>query len=364
VSAELGDYERRLRRAGLPLLIEDYSAREDVFNRAIPFLALVFLAELGSASNLEWSLWANVAAVLVGLVVLLAPIAALNVHRGRRWYALPERVGYTELAIFVLVPPLLPLIGGGQVGSAALTIVGNVLLLVLVYVVVGYGLLSILRWAVTRVFGQLASALTMLARAIPLLLFFALVLFINAEMWQVFGGIDDGDLIGVIALFVGLGCVFLVVRLPGEVRHLEDAEHVEPRLSRRQRLNVGLVMFVSYALQTLIVSLAVAVFFVLFGLLTISDAVTQAWIGTDGDAVWTIGGATITAELLRVSAAIAAFSGLYYSIAVLTDATYRTEFLGDFERSMRQTFALRAEYLGAFRRRPAGDHQVVEQSGG
>jgi hypothetical protein len=82
VSAELGDYERRLRRAGLPLLIEDYSAREDVFNRAIPFLALVFLAELGSASNLEWSLWANVAAVLVGLVVLLAPIAALNVHRG------------------------------------------------------------------------------------------------------------------------------------------------------------------------------------------------------------------------------------------------------------------------------------------
>jgi hypothetical protein len=347
VTTQLRDYERQLRRAGLPLLIEDYSAREDIYNRAIPFLALVFLAELASASNLEWSLAANVAALTLGLVVLLAPIAALNVHRGQHWYALPQRVGYVELAIFVVVPPVLPLLGGGQVGSAAATLGGNLLLLVGIYVVVGYGVLSILRWAMTRVFGQLASALTMLARAIPLLLFFALVLFINTEMWQVFGNIDDGDLIGVIVLFVALGCVFLVARLPGEVRHLEEGERVEPRLTRRQRLNVGLVMFVSYALQTLIVALAVAIFFVLFGLLTISDAVTQAWIGTDGDAVWTIGGATITAELLRVSAAIAAFSGLYYSIAVLTDATYRTEFLGEFEQSLRKTFAVRAEYLAA-----------------
>ena len=360
MTVDVQDYERRLRRAGLPLLIEDYSAQEDIFNRAIPFLALVFLAELGSASNLEWSLWANVAAMLGGLVILLAPIAALNVHRGQRSYALPRRLGYPELAIFVVVPPLLPLIGGGQVGSAAATLVGNLLLLGLIYVVVGYGVPSILRWAVVRVFGQLASALTMLARAIPLLLFFALVLFINTEMWQVFGGIDDGDLIGVIALFVGLGCVFLVVRLPWEVRYLEEGEHVEPRLTRRQRLNVGLVMFVSYALQTLIVSLAVAIFFVLFGLLTISPDVTQQWIGTDGDAVWTIGGTAITAELLRVSAAIASFSGLYYSISVLTDATYRTEFLGEFEQSLRQTFALRAEYLAVLDGRVAGDHQVVE----
>jgi hypothetical protein len=343
--ADVRDYEARLRKAGLPLLIEDYSAREDVFNRAIPFLALVFLAELGSASNFEWSLLANVAAIVIGLVVLLTPIAVLNVHRGRRWFALPQRVGYVELAIFVLVPPLLPLLGGGQLGSAAVTALGNLALLAVIYAVVGYGILSILRWAITRVFGQLASAGTMLARAIPLLLFFALVLFINTEMWQVFGDIGDGDLIGVIGLFVGLGCVFLCVRLPGEVRSLEEGEHVEPRLTLRQRINVGLVIFVSYALQTLIVALAVGAFFVAFGLLTISDHVMQAWLSTDGDAVWTVFGVTITAELLRVSAAIAAFSGLYYAISVLTDATYRTEFLGEFERSLRQTLSLRAEYL-------------------
>jgi hypothetical protein len=38
---ELAAYERRLRRAGLPLLIEDYSAYEDIFTRAVPLLSLV-----------------------------------------------------------------------------------------------------------------------------------------------------------------------------------------------------------------------------------------------------------------------------------------------------------------------------------
>ena len=55
----------------------------------------------------------------------------------------------------------------------------------------------------------------------------------------------------------------------------------------------------------------------------------------------------ITVELLRVSAAIASFSGLYYAIAVLTDSTYREEFLGEVSESMRGTFRLRAQYLAA-----------------
>ena len=37
----------------------------------------------------------------------------------------------------------------------------------------------------------------------------------------------------------------------------------------------------------------------------------------------------ITEALLRVSAGIGAFAGLYYSIAVLTDSTYREEFLDE-----------------------------------
>ena len=50
-------------------------------------------------------------------------------------------------------------------------------------------------------------------------------------------------------------------------------------------------------------------------------------------------------ELLRVSGAIAAFGGVYYAIAVLTDSTYREEFLEDIVGELRETFRLRTEYL-------------------
>ena len=45
------------------------------------------------------------------------------------------------------------------------------------------------------------------------------------------------------------------------------------------------------------------------------------------------------------SGAIAAFGGVYYAIAVLTDSTYREEFLEDIVGELRETFALRTEYL-------------------
>src|SRR3954454_8615557 len=67
----LATYERRFRRAGLPLFIEDYSAAGDVFTRAAPLLTLVFIAEMLGAISLDWSLAANIAAAVGGLAILL-----------------------------------------------------------------------------------------------------------------------------------------------------------------------------------------------------------------------------------------------------------------------------------------------------
>ena len=68
---ELTEYERSFRRAGLPLLIENYSAREDVFTRALPLLGLMFVLEIFNGINLEWSWIANVAAIVVSIGILL-----------------------------------------------------------------------------------------------------------------------------------------------------------------------------------------------------------------------------------------------------------------------------------------------------
>jgi hypothetical protein len=346
---ELARYERRFRRAGLPLFIADYSAYEDVFTRAVPLLGLVFVAQVLGAADLDWSLWANLAAVLGGLAILLAGVALVNRRRGRPAFAVPERVGRPELAAFVLVPALLPLVFGGQVVSALVTALGNLALLLAVYLVVGLGVLAIVRWAVRRLLGQLAASLDLLSRAVPLLLVFALVLFVNTEMWQVFSGVPDAFLALVAALVVATGSAFLAVRLPREVAALEREVSPGAPLRRRERFNVGLVMFVSQGLQVLLVSAAVGGFFVAFGALAIGPGVLESWIGGTGDQVVAVGlfgeEARVTVELLEVSGGLAAFSGLYYAIAVLTDSVYRAEFLEELESTMRDTFRARAEYL-------------------
>ena len=349
---ELDAYERRFRRAGLPLFIEDYTATEDVFTRAAPFLALVFVVEVLGAINLDWSLGANVGAALGGLAMLLGAFGLLNLARGRRFLQVPERVGRAELAGFVFVPAALPIVFGGQVTSAIVTAAVNAVLVGVFWLGFGFAVLSIVRWAATRVFQELAVSLSSLSRAVPLLLLFAIVLFVNTEMWQVFASVPGAFLALIAALLVLLGTVFLVARLPREVRLLEEeAGRGGPPLSRAQRVNVGLVMFVSQALQVLVVSAGVGAFFVAFGALAIGADVREAWIGSDGQSVLAFDlfgeRVDVTEELLRVAGGIAAVSGLYYAIAVLTDATYREEFLDELTGDMRATFEARAEYLRA-----------------
>jgi hypothetical protein len=91
--AELADYERRFRRAGLPLFIEDWSAHEDVWTRAAPLLTLVLLIELLGATQLDWSLLANVGAAVGGLVILVGVFGVINRLRGRPFFSLPRNVG-------------------------------------------------------------------------------------------------------------------------------------------------------------------------------------------------------------------------------------------------------------------------------
>jgi hypothetical protein len=225
----------------------------------------------------------------------------------------------------------------------------NLLLLALIYGVVGYGLVAIVRWAIGRFLSQLVSSLTLLTRAVPLLMIFSVVLFLTTEVWEVFADASWLVLTLLGVIFVGLGTLFLAARLPREVRTLEREAHETVELDRRQRLNVGLVVFISQALQVLFVALAVGVFFVVFGLLAIDADVLSSWIGSSGHVLvsFDLGGdeLELTEELLRVSGAIAAFTGLYFAIAMLTDSTYREEFLDGLTVEMRDVFKARTEYL-------------------
>ena len=58
----------------------------------------------------------------------------------------------------------------------------------------------------------LGASLTLLVRALPLLLFFSLVTFFTNEYWQLFGEASDVTFYAAAGLFALITAVFLIVR--------------------------------------------------------------------------------------------------------------------------------------------------------
>jgi hypothetical protein len=344
------ELERSFRAAGLPTFISGYSARQ-AFARALPLLTLVFVIEILNALNFDFGFWTNVGFLAGGIAISLGILGLLNVVRGQRLLAVPGRIGLPEMIVFVLVPSVLPLIFGGQQTSAAVTVVANTALLGLVYLVLGFGAVSILGWAVRRFVTLFTASLTVLVRALSLLLFFLLVVFFTTETWQIWTVPPRPKFVAAAGLFVLLAAGFLLLRLPGSVRGLaREADLRGCPLNKPQRVNVGLVVFLSQFLQVVFVASAVWLFFVVFGSLLVSVGVRELWLGTPGteflrvpffeDTV-----IVITEELLRVATGMASFAALYYAVATQLDEAYRDEVVERIAEQMKGTFARRAEYL-------------------
>jgi hypothetical protein len=348
-SAELERYEQRFRRAGLPLFIEDFSPTHDIFTRATPLLVLVFLAEMLGATSLDWHWWQNLLAALGGLIALVAGFGLLNRLRGRPFWSLPTRFGIPELAVFVLLPALLPVVTQEQVRQFFGIAAGNLLLVGLVYAVVGYGLVGTTLWGLRRLAGELANSVASLVRALPLLLIFSLVLFITADTWQVFAGMPVAFLALLAAGFAVLSNLFLMLRLPRELEAIEREVSSGPPLRRVQRMNLSLSLVIRQWMQVLVVSTGVGLFFVAFGMLAISDHIYQQWGIDHGSWSHTVlvleHPVVISSSLVKVAVGIATFTGLYYSIALLTDATYRADFLESLTTELRELFSARTEYV-------------------
>lgn len=374
--------ERWFTKRGIPHFIDDYRASEDVFTRALPVLGLVFVLEIFGAANLEWGWAANLAAIVAAVAGIVAVWALVNRARGERWSKLPERVGPAELAVFVLVPTALPLVFGGQVGSALASFVGNLVLLAIVYLVTSYGLVPLTRWALGESKREIGTVLGLFGRALPLLLLFSVALFINTEVWMVSASLSVPLFWVTIAFFVLVGTGFLLIRLPSELGRLReqlagpelavacegtpmaataaalvDAGDVAPvPLTRRQQGNVLLVLLFSQGVQVVLVTLAMAAFFFTFGLVAIRPPVVAAWLGdieTQVLASWEIGGQPfeITRALINVAGFLGALSGFYFTVYVITDSTYRAEFFSEILDEVRQSLAVRNAYLALISRR-------------
>jgi hypothetical protein len=365
--------ERWLVHRGLPHLIDHYSATTDVFTRAAPFLTFVFVAEMFLTFEEDRSGAAEFLPFLGGLVVLFGAAALVNRLRGRRLLPRPDRVGAPELALFVLGPPLLPVIfTNNRLVDGGSTVIGNLAILGVAYVVTSYGLVPMTRWATGQMFRQLGDLADLMARSLPLLLLFSAFLFLNAEIWQVANDFEAPFFWFVMALLAVVGTAFLVYRLPSEVagvREFGSWAEIEPlvkdspveglprpegpvpdaSLGKAARVNVGLVLVFSQAVQILSVALIIGVFYVLFGLFTVREETIVQWTTDTPDVIATLNWfghrVVLTWELVRVAGFIAAFSALQFTVSAVTDTAYRKEFFEDTMGEIRESLAVRLVYL-------------------
>jgi hypothetical protein len=374
MGARLKDVEVWFVRRGVPHFIDDYAATTDIWTRSTPLLIVAYFAGGLHALDLaNYTFRENVLATCVVLGVLVGAWAATNLARRRPFFAKPMVVGTPELVAFVLGPAV-PSAIFAQWGDMLQTLIEGLVVLAAIYLVTSYAVFALLGWALRRSVSQLRALGGLVVRALPLLLLFTTFLFINAEVWQVAGTLTGPAYIATLSIFFVLGAVFVLSRMPALMRGLSTfpqwsdvhelvadtpatALHfpdggVPPQygLSRRQKLNVGLVTVFSQALQVTFVALVLTLFFSIFGLLAIPEATTMAWTGLDEVNVlvtWHLGGREIvmTESLLRVAGFLGAFTGMYFTVVLSTDATYRDEFAEDVGPQIRQALAVRVAYL-------------------
>jgi hypothetical protein len=207
--------ERWFVRRGVPHFIHPYTATRDVFTRTAGLLTAVFVAELGAAFNFDFSWWQNALAFLGAMSAAVLLWAVLNRLRGRRPLARPTSFGQLELAIFVLLPPLVPEAFGRQGAQALLLIGGNLALLAVVYVFTSYGVVPILRWAFLQTLRQVSDLANLLVKSLPLMLLFSMFIFLSADIWQVVAAISPFSLLAAIGLLLAVGSAFVLLRLRG-----------------------------------------------------------------------------------------------------------------------------------------------------
>jgi len=380
--------EAWFRRRGLPLFVRSDERASRLLQRAVP--ALVFVLVIDPITTLvTWLVdvpqaefqrrMANTAYVfpLLALIVSAVVVPALAGWLMSRLMGVLPRRGRWVVARLVLVLNIvgLPLVdwstGLRDVLWLSLTINVCVTLLMLFFVWVGAG--SILAWGLRKAFAELSSVGRMATKALPLLVLVIIFSFFSTEMWQIADGLPRWRLWLVVALFAVLGVLFMAARLDEELKKMIDrvaGDKIDDlagvlrdtplapavagppidalSLSRRERANITLVLFVAQVLQILVLSMLVFVVLIALGALAVDSAVIDSWLGAGAHTIeGTLFGVRLPLSrgLVQVSLFLAAFSGVYFAASAATDQHYREAFFEPLLADVRKSLAARQVYL-------------------
>ncbi|HET9173503.1 MAG TPA: hypothetical protein VFN97_28990 [Actinospica sp.] len=378
-------------KRGLPYFIEDRKATDDVFSPALPLLLGYFVINLMVVLALRLTLWQRVGGAALGIALLVVLYMLRNLVKGEKAFSLPSRISWVEFGGFVLIPPVVDF-ATRRKPRAALIDLGVDIVVVLLICLVASALFPLARWAFRRTFQELGEVFDLAARALPLLFLFNSFLFISKDVWEFSTEMSLHRVWGVVGLFAVFTVLFLFYQLPEEVRRVAahddrttiveacratPMEGVVERivlhegalpLTRAQRLNMLLVLFIGQILQVLLLGVLVFLFFIGFGKAALSGKLLNDWTGKpDGTTVQTtVFGHnlenyihfSIDGRLWQVSLFLAAVSAFFFAISSMTDEAYKAQFYDRMNRELETAIQVRRVYLALYEGRHAVDAEL------
>lgn len=370
--------ERWFLRRGFSALLEGTSMRRRRAARLARAMTVVFLlVMILEVPTYTTNVWATVG---LSLAVVLITWVVGNLVRRRPPFVLPERITWVETTVFLAFPSLLVLVtphesmvidgewvSGEWVGVAAalLFFLLQLVLFGLVTLLAYSGVMALGPWLGRRVAASFLAGGNALGRTLPLLLGVVGFLFFTGELWQAFGRLSPWAYLAAVLLFVGLSWLFLHTRsldltaLASFERTEEVTELVRGTpleggrvpapavcpLTAEQEKNLRLIMVISKLTIATVVGLAVFVFFLVFGVLTVNADVVQAWTQAPPEVLLGWGSErysyALTLQHLRVCGFLAVFSGFYFAVVSATDPALREGLRDNVEDDVRQACAAR-----------------------
>jgi len=374
-------------RHGLPYFIEDRKATDDVFSLALPLLLGYFVIDLMVVLALRLTLWQRIGGAALGILLLCVIYMLRNLVKGEKALGLPRRTGWLEIAGFVLIPPIVDLATRHKPRIALLDL-GVDAVVVLVICLVASAVVPLAGWALRRTFQELGEVFNLAARALPLLFLFNSFLFISKDVWEFSADMSRTRVWVVVAIFALFTTLFLFYQLPSEVRRVAAHDDLltivtacrstpmetvvdrivlhegELPLTRAQRINVLLVLFIGQILQVVLLAVLVFVFFLGFGKAALSQELINDWTGKpDGYSkpVMVFGHDLqyylhfqIDDRLWQVSLFLAAVSAFFFAISSLTDEAYKAQFYERMSGELETAIQVRRVYLALYE----GRHKV------
>ena len=368
---------------GLPLVLTRRVRSRALMARAAPAVAGVGALTAAVLLLAEWTGGDPQVVVLLRLagittVLAAAPFALEVLHRrsttaarlGRRTTAL------AVMGIFVLVMPFaVSGLSAAALAEVPVFLTVTVLTIWLTYI----GLGSIALWAFRFAWEQVGALGTLLSRALPLLML-TVVVYFTGELWQLSARVTRERLWQTIGFLAAVGLAFMVTTIRDEVGALRQdrtrqsdpgallaetplarlAPGTPTPLSRPERVNVVAVMVVAQAIQVVLFTTGLFLFFIALGFVAVPTDVLVLWSGEQScpvgvppcDGTWFGVHVPVPQTVVHMSLFVAVLSGLYFTVSTSVDPLYRERFFEPLISDVAVSLAGRDTYLAMHREEP------------